>query len=320
MEMKRTVIPYLLTAAFLPAYSLLMAMSPTQEGGVNGAGATPALNWVYNNLVVLLGAAIIVGAFLALYSATNMLLQAQKMRIMQEHGVEVPEEVSEQQPQESWWAQQYRKWTDVVPVEKEKDIILEHPHDGIYELDNSLPPWWVALFYITIAFSVVYVGYYHVFDKGLLQMDEYKQEVEVAEKEVKAYLAKQADFVDETNVTTLVEANELALGETIYKTNCASCHGALGEGGVGPNMTDNYWLHGGSIQDVFKTIKYGVPEKGMISWKEQIRPGDMQRVASYLLTLVGTNPPNAKEPQGELFTAAADGKDDAAADGNDVNE
>lgn len=316
--MKRTVLPYLLTAVFLSVYSFLMAMDPASEGAANGA-ATPALNWVYNNLVILMGATIIVGAFLALYSATNMLLQAQKMRILQEHGM-VAEEKAPQQPQESWWAQQYRKWTNVVPVEKEKDIILAHPHDGIYELDNSLPPWWVALFYITIAFSVVYVGYYHVFDAGLLQADEYRQEVDMAEKEVKAYLAKQADFVDETNVTVLAEANELALGETIYKTNCASCHGALGEGGVGPNMTDNYWIHGGSIQDVFKTIKYGVPEKGMISWKEQIRPGDMQRVASYLLTLVGTNPPNAKEPQGELFTAAADGKDDTTADGNSMNE
>lgn len=316
--MKRTFLPYVLTAAFLPAYSLLMAMSPAQDGGANGAD-TPALDWVYNNLVVLLGAAIIIGAFLALYSATNMLLQAQKMRILQEHGVEVLEKVA-REPQESWWARQYRQWTNVVPIEKEKDIILAHPHDGIYELDNSLPPWWVALFYITIAFSVVYVGYYHVFDAGLLQADEYKQEVAVAEKEVKAYLAKQADFVDETNVTALVEANELALGETIYKTSCASCHGALGEGGVGPNMTDNYWIHGGSIQDVFKTIKYGVPEKGMISWKEQIRPADMQRVASYLLTLVGTNPPNGKEPQGELFTAAAEGKDEPTADSNNVNE
>jgi cytochrome c oxidase cbb3-type subunit 3 len=125
--------------------------------------------------------------------------------------------------------------------------------------------------------------------------------MEEAEEAIQAYLAKQADTVDETNVEMLADENEIALGESLYKANCAACHGQLGEGGVGPNLTDDYWIHGGSIKDVFKTIKYGVPEKGMISWKSQLRPTDMHKVSSFIMTLKGTNPPNAKEPQGEIY-------------------
>ena len=90
-------------------------------------------------------------------------------------------------------------------------------------------------------------------------------------------------------------------GELIFKSFCAACHGQKGEGTVGPNFTDEYWIHGGGIQNVFKTIKYGVPDKGMIAWAAQLKPADMQKVASYILTLKGTNPPNPKAPQGEIW-------------------
>lgn len=309
--MKNNKPSYLLTGFLLSATSALVAQAEAAAAAPAAPTETGPMTWALDNVVLLLGGAIIIGSFLALYNATNMLLQAQKIRILQDHGVEVLEKIAPQYNQ-PWWLRQYKKWTNVVPVEKEKDIMLEHPHDGIYELDNSLPPWWVALFYITIAFAIVYVGYYHVWSAGPLQAEQYKMEVEEAEEAVKAYLAKQADFVDETNVTVLDDAQELALGESIFKASCAACHGQLGEGGVGPNMTDEYWIHGGGIQDLFKTIKYGVPEKGMISWKEQLRPGDMQRVASYILTLQGTNPPNQKEPQGELYTAGAATADSTA--------
>ena len=139
-------------------------------------------------------------------------------------------------------------------------------------------------------------------------------DVEQAEDEVKAYLAQQADQVDENTVVMLEDENELALGASIFINKCAVCHGNEGQGGVGPNMTDNYFIHGGTINDVFKTIKYGVPEKGMISWKSQLRSSDMQRVASYILTLVGTTPANPKAPEGELYQPAEEGATDAVAD------
>ena len=106
-------------------------------------------------------------------------------------------------------------------------------------------------------------------------------------------------------MTIVSESSLVAEGELIFKNSCAACHGQLGEGGVGPNFTDDYWIHGGGIKDLFKTIKYGVPEKGMISWQSQLKPGDMQNVASYILSLRGTNPPNQKEAQGALWTGDA---------------
>jgi cytochrome c oxidase cbb3-type subunit 3 len=310
--MKNKSLTYFLTGSLLAASSSLLAQAEAAAEAAAAPAAGTPMTWALNNLVLILGGAIIVGAFLALYNATSMLLQAQKIRILQEHGVEVLEKIAPQFD-EPWWKRMYDKWTNAVPIEREQDIVLEHPHDGIYELDNSLPPWWVALFYITIAFSVVYVGYYHVFAIGAPQAEQYKMEMEEADKAVKAYLAQQTDLVDETNVTALDAADQLAIGGAIFKEKCAVCHGQLGEGGVGPNMTDEYWIHGGGIQDIFKTIKYGVPAKGMISWKEQLKPAEMQRVASYILTLQGTNPPNPKEPEGERF-ATADAAATAPAD------
>jgi cytochrome c oxidase cbb3-type subunit 3 len=281
--------------------SLLLASVPAlAQDGAAAATKNGLLEWAYNNMVIFLGGLVIIAAFLALYNVTNMLLQAQKIRILQEHGIEVLEKIAPAAG-EPWWKRMYDRWTDVVPIEKEDEIMLEHPHDGIYELDNTLPPWWLALFYITVIFGVAYYGYYHLFGYGENQLEQFETEMVQAEESVKAYLATQADQVDETNVTVLTAENELALGQTIFTANCQVCHGALGEGGVGPNMTDQYWIHGGSINDLFRTIKYGVPEKGMQSWKSLLRPADMQRVASYILTLQGTNPPNAKEAEGDLY-------------------
>ena len=131
---------------------------------------------------------------------------------------------------------------------------------------------------------------------------------------------KQADQVDENTVVMLEDENELALGASIFINKCAVCHGLEGQGGVGPNMTDNYFVHGGTINDVFKTIKYGVPEKGMISWKSQLRSSDMQRVASYILTLVGTNPPNPKAPEGVLYEPTEEESTEVAEDQIGMNE
>jgi cytochrome c oxidase cbb3-type subunit 3 len=107
-------------------------------------------------------------------------------------------------------------------------------------------------------------------------------------------------MVDEKTVT-LADATGIAEGDKLFHSNCYACHGAKGEGGVGPNLTDNYWLHGGTINDVFKTIKYGWPDKGMQAWEKMYSPIQIKNLASYIKTLAGTNPPNPKAPQGDLF-------------------
>lgn len=194
----------------------------------------------------------------------------------------------------SWW----QKFTGLKPIEQEKDLAMEHQYDGIVELDNPTPPWFMYLFYITILFGVVYLFYYHVAQDGNIQEAEYKTEVAVAEKAREKYMKKFANSVNEDNVTAMTAAKDLTEGSTIYTTNCVACHGDKGQGGVGPNLTDVYWIHGGSIKDLFHTITNGVPEKGMIAWNKTLNPIQIQQVSSYILTLQGSNPPGAKEPQG----------------------
>jgi cytochrome c oxidase cbb3-type subunit 3 len=185
------------------------------------------------------------------------------------------------------------------PISKEKSLILPEKYDGIAELDNPVPVWFNALFGVTIVFAVGYMLIYHVWKGADLQDDEYVKEVQYASVQKEAYLKKIASLIDENNVKQVKDKKALEEGMKIYKANCASCHGEKGEGGIGPNLTDNYWLHGGKITEIFKTIKKGVPSKGMISWEKKLNPLQIQNTASYIMTLQGTNPPNAKEPQGE---------------------
>jgi len=235
--------------------------------------------------------------------------------------------VKEEEQKSSLWNIEHLL-TKAVPVEKEATIQFEHEYDGIRELDNVLPPWWVWLFYSTIIFSVVYLIHYHIspikalekigfVGPGVGQEELYKMEMEQAEKEKQAYLAQMANKVNEENVTALTDENEIIQGKEIFLTNCATCHGKEAQGGAGPNLTDDYWLHGGGIKNIFKTIKYGVPEKGMIAWESQLSPKQIQQVASYILTLRGTNPPGAKEPLGELWkeegSSATNQKQDSTA-------
>ncbi len=185
------------------------------------------------------------------------------------------------------------------PISEEKDIQLEHEFDGIAELDNPTPGWFMVLFYATIFFGVIYLFNFHVSGWGKMQEEEYVIEMNKAKAEKTAYLAKSNNNIDETSVNVDKDAGVLAAGAALYKTNCVACHGDKGQGVVGPNLTDDYWLHGGKINNVFKTIKYGVPEKGMISWEKVLSPKQISDVSNYIESLKGTNPANAKAPQGE---------------------
>lgn len=184
---------------------------------------------------------------------------------------------------------------------KVEDKLLDHDFDGIQEFDNPLPPWWVGLFFLTIVYSVVYVIYFHVSGFGPSQRDEYLSEINTfkAQKLATSSAASPEEtFKEGETYVAMADESALAAGGQIYKTNCSSCHGLAGEGGIGPNLADNFWLHGGSYNEIVNTIVKGVPEKGMISWKPILSKKEILQVASYLETLKGTTPPNPKAPQG----------------------
>jgi cytochrome c oxidase cbb3-type subunit III len=201
------------------------------------------------------------------------------------------------------WVKLNKKLTKSIPLEKEADSLLDHNYDGIQELDNSLPPWWKYGFIITIGFALVYLLNFHVFGNGKNPTEEYLAELEIAKIEKESYEAKNKDKIDETKVP-MADVAGLKKGKEFYMANCIACHGPKGEGGAGPNLTDDYWLHKGSLNDIYNTIKKGYPDKGMQSWTIKFNPKEISELASFVATMVGTNPPGAKAPQGDLFTGA----------------
>ena len=200
-----------------------------------------------------------------------------------------------------WGKKVYKKLLDAQPIEEEGEIILDHNYDGIRELNNSLPPWWVYLFYITIVFGVVYMVRFHIFD-DYTQDEEYEMEVAEAQLAIEAYKKTAKNLVDANTVVMLTEPGDLASGEQIFVKNCVACHLADGGGGIGPNLTDAYWILGGGIKNVFTTISEGGRDgKGMIAWKQSLKPLEMAQVASYILNLQGTTPANPKAAEGEIW-------------------
>ncbi len=181
-----------------------------------------------------------------------------------------------------------------------RDELLDHDYDGIHEFDNDLPPWWKYGFAFTIVFAAGYLFYYHVLKTGQLQGAEYAAEMRQA-----------ALFVpvgsDDPNLLTtyqpLLAGADLSTGKSVFITNCAPCHGASAEGKVGPNLTDEFWLHGGEVNHLYKTIKFGVNGKGMVAWKGKLSGKQILQVASYVLSLQGSKPVNPKPPQGEKEAA-----------------
>lgn len=209
-----------------------------------------------------------------------------------------------------------QKLTRSTPVEKEEEIDLDHNYDGIRELDNKLPPWWVWGFYITIAWAVIYLVRTHVLDLEPTPKEEYEIAMAEAEKQKEEYMKTQENMVDEKTVSLLTAESALQEGQQLFNKHCAVCHQKDGGGSVGPNLTDQYWLHGNKIGDIFSTIKYGVPEKGMISWQDQLNPKQMQKVASYVKSMEGTTPSDPKEPQGELIKPSEESGESASDSAN----
>ncbi len=213
----------------------------------------------------------------------------------------------------------FLQWSRIAGLKPAKatgkfDEDLGHDYDGITELDNSAPPLFNYILYGTIAFAVIYLLNYHVLGTGESQEQEYL----AGSNELDTLRARAASLaankVDENSVVRMTEATALAAGQATFNQYCATCHRTDGGGNIGPNLTDDYWLHGNTVQAVFKTIKYGVPEKGMIAWQAQLTPAQMAEVTSYLLTMHGTNPPNPKAPEGERLGPPSDSAPAAPAD------
>ncbi|MDI5887816.1 cbb3-type cytochrome c oxidase N-terminal domain-containing protein [Flavobacterium yafengii] len=200
-----------------------------------------------------------------------------------------------------WYKKLMEKLTKTEPLANENQLLLEHDYDGIKELDNNLPPWWVYLFYACILFGVVYMVRYEVLGADNQEM-ELKKEVAQAKIDIAEYMKTAPDLMDEKTVTLLTDPADLAAGKEIFTANCAACHRADGGGQIGPNLTDEKWILGGGIKNVFHTLVNGGRDgKGMISWKGTLKPKEMQKVASYILSLKGTNPPDAKAAEGEVW-------------------
>ncbi|TWO31988.1 c-type cytochrome [Seonamhaeicola sediminis] len=201
----------------------------------------------------------------------------------------------------TWLNKIYTKLLGQKPIEEEGEIILDHNYDGIKELDNNLPPWWLYGFYITIVFAAVYLVRFHIFD-GPGQFDELETELADAKAAIEEYKKTAKDLVDINTVTLLTDAGDLNAGKTIFNTNCVACHMADGGGGIGPNLTDEHWILGGGIKNVFKTVSEGGRSgKGMIAWKTQLKPSQIAQVSSYVLSLQGTTPANPKAPEGDVW-------------------
>lgn len=225
----------------------------------------------------------------------------------------LPEEAAKQMTLRRWWSNLDEKlFTKAVPVEKEADVLLDHDYDGIRELDNALPPWWKYGFYITIGVAVVYLFNFHVMGYGKNPTEEYEAEMAKARVQAELYASTQVEKVDEKNIQ-MPDAAGLAKGKEIFTTSCWACHGKLGEGGAGPNLTDDYWIHKGSLNDIYHSIKVGYPDKGMQSWEKNFSPKEISYLAGYIKTLRGTNPPNGKAPQGDLFTESGAAPADSTA-------
>ncbi len=290
-----------LTSIFIIGLSLFTQVSFAQAAPTTTEPVKAAANYgglsqsAFEILLAVIGIEIIVILFLV-FSIRRMYteLLPQKIKV-----------AGQKSKLAAWWSRMDKRiFTKAVAVEKEADVLLDHDYDGIQELDNALPPWWKYGFYITIVVGFIYLLNFHVFGIGKNPTEEYNAEMENARIEKERYEANNKDRIDENNVP-MADAAGIKEGERLYEANCIACHLKGGAGSVGPNLTDDYWLHKGSLNDIYNTIKVGYPDKGMQSWSSQFNPKQISYLTSYIKSLHGSNPPNAKAAQGELFTEAA---------------
>ena len=261
--------------------------------------------------------ALFLGVFLFLLIAIEIVIDAVDKVTYHLLTDEQKKQLSEAQSvsftESKWYQNMVSKLTRSKEIEREEDIMLEHDYDGIKELDNVLPPWWVYLFYGTIIFALVYLVRFHVMNE-YDQEQEFKNEVALAELEKSKMPKDAAEEVSYETVVVLTDATSLAKGKEIFTNACAACHKADGGGLVGPNLTDKHWINGGGIKNVFKLISEGSKNNpSMVAWKANLSSKDIQSVASYVLSLQGSNPPGGKPAEGEIWVETAEAAPAAAA-------
>lgn len=292
-----------LSVIMILGFSLLSQVTMAQDATTTSVKELPnygglSENTYYIFLTVLITEVIII-LFLA-FSIRRMYVELLPAKVA---GVKEKSQLA------SWWSGLDKKiFTKAVPVEKEADVLLDHDYDGIKELDNSLPPWWKYGFYITIAVAFVYILNFHVFGVGLNPTQEYNAELESARIKKEIYDANNKDKIDESHVP-MASADGILAGKNLFEANCVACHLKDGGGNVGPNLTDDYWLHKGSLNDIYHTIKFGYPDKGMQSWSSQFTPKQISYLASYIKSLRGTKPATPKAQQGEFYVDEVAGAD-----------
>ncbi len=289
-ENKNTLVKSVILLLMLTAGGhTLLAQDAATAPATAAATAAPAssgissLEFIMGITVVLTEAIVIFLMLIRIWALINTIYPPKQAK--QRMNVELPR-----------W---FDKFNESVAVEKEADIMLDHDYDGIKELDNQLPPWWKYGFLVTIVWAFGYLFYYHVMEAAPLSAGEYANEMEAAKLAKEAYMRTVKNNVDENTIT--FDKSYVDAGQKIFTENCVACHGSKGEGGVGPNLTDGFWIHGGKINDVFKTVKYGWPANGMKSWQADLSATQIAQVVCYVKSINGTNPPNPKAPQGEPY-------------------
>lgn len=289
----KTLNAYFRIVLFMAVAVILMeyTLAPSQELAIV---AYPILWAVYATLFMLAIGVEIIHSGLRSIMLRSMTPEA-RQRLME----------NEQRRKNERWAWLfviYKKLLGAKPLSESQDITLDHNYDGIRELDNKLPPWWLYGFYLTIVFAGIYLTRYHIFD-GMDQTQEYTAEMVEAEAAIALFKQTAKDFVDASNVVYLSESTDLNAGQKIFEQFCVACHKADGGGGIGPNLADEYWILGGGIKNIFTTITEGGRDgKGMVSWSNELKPRERAQVASYVLSLQGTTPKEPKAAEGSIWT------------------
>jgi len=289
--MKRILSILRITGLLVLAFILVELTVETSEQSVYEA--YPVI-WMFFGVILVIGIAIEVSV--AALERTLYMSLKPDARARYENAL-----AAKKQKRFAWFKETYDKLLDKKPIEKEEEIILDHNYDGIKELDNNLPPWWLYGFYASIIFAGIYMARYHIFD-GTTQREEYLMEVAEAKAEVEEYKKNAKGLIDANTVELLTGEEDINSGKAIFSGNCAACHKIDGGGGIGPNLTDSYWILGGGVKNVFNTISEGGRAgKGMVAWKTDLKPDEIAQVASYVLSLHSTTPADPKNPEGELW-------------------
>jgi|SRR5690625_1229579 len=259
--------------------------------------------WAYAEYPVLW---VILGVFVLFVVAAEMIVAALQRMLYETLNPEQKKayqlkEAKKKEKRFAWIKRKYAAMLDSKDILSEEEIMFDHEYDGIRELDNNLPPWWKYLFILTIIFAGWYLVYYQILG-GPNQYDEYKREMAQAELAIAAYKEENPDLVDASSVEFLEDEADLSAGKKLYDVNCVACHAIDGGGGIGPNLTDEYWILGGGIKNIYHTISEGGRSgKGMVPWKDELKPNQIAQLASYVLTLQDNTPSDPKEPEGDKW-------------------